>query len=487
MTNLFNTPTKSIFMKRFLIIGALVFALMVIGSAKATSYDCGNCIDCSNYLTNSTSGDIVNLVNDITLTDNSQCIETINMYCIFADSNSDNMTFNGNNFLINESVGIICDNPVEIYGAYNVTIKNLRYESPLESSGKIQADFGSSSLTFDNITTNDNTILIYGGGSIGNNIIRNCNLNAYYNAYGIFVDYAWNTSIYNNTINALYPIVFYNMQSAEIYDNNLISTLKPAITSIQTSGTVGFNTVYNNILNSTTPYCNITVPEINYFNMNKTLGTNIVNGIYLGGNYYANDTSTGYSDSCTDLDLDGICDSPFELNGSCDSSNPSAGTDYYPLTLYSPIVPVTISIEMTMPTNTTYITASIALFVSANTTIDTWWYSLNNGANVTFTPNTTITATSGQNHLEVWANDSSNNEGYSDVWFTFTTPPSPSPSVNVFMFIPIAVIVGLGSFLLFIEAILSEERDLMKRFSNIVMGFVAIVIIAVLLGIFLTG
>ena len=148
MTNLFNTPNKSIFMKRFLIIGALVFALMVIGSAKATSYDCGNCIDCSNYLTNSTSGDIVNLVNDITLTDNSQCIETINMYCIFADSNSDNMTFNGNNFLINESVGIICDNPVEIYGAYNVTIKNLRYESPLEPKSACIFPLDSNGLSY---------------------------------------------------------------------------------------------------------------------------------------------------------------------------------------------------------------------------------------------------------------------------------------------------------------------------------------------------
>jgi len=71
------------------------------------------------------------------------------------------------------------------------------------------------------------------------------------------------------------------------------------------------------------------------------------------------------------------------------------------------------------PTNTTYTTSTINLEVSADETTDTWWYSLNGGANTTFTPNTTITATEGQNYIIVYANDSFGNVGNSEVYFTY--------------------------------------------------------------------
>ncbi len=54
-------------------------------------------------------------------------------------------------------------------------------------------------------------------------------------------------------------------------------------------------------------------------------GTNIVNGPYLGGNYYANSTGTGYSETCADLDYNGICDSPYSIDGT--------NVDYLPLAL----------------------------------------------------------------------------------------------------------------------------------------------------------
>lgn len=56
--------------------------------------------------------------------------------------------------------------------------------------------------------------------------------------------------------------------------------------------------------------------------------------------------------------------------------------------------------------------------------------------NVTFTPNSTITAYEGQNHLIVWANDSSVNTGHGEVYFTYDTnynetiPITPSVAIT---------------------------------------------------------
>ncbi len=76
------------------------------------------------------------------------------------------------------------------------------------------------------------------------------------------------------------------------------------------------------------------------------------------------------------------------------------------------------NITLISPINTTYNTTIIELNVTSNDTIDTWWYNLNSGSNVTFTPNITITAKYGLNHLIVYANDTSGNINQSEVYFT---------------------------------------------------------------------
>ncbi len=92
------------------------------------------------------------------------------------------------------------------------------------------------------------------------------------------------------------------------------------------------------------------------------------------------------------------------------------------------------AITMTSPANTTYASKTVLLNVSADETVDSWWYSLNGGANTTFMPNTTIVASEGVDHLVVYANDTAGNVGVADVYFTVdTTPPgidivyNPSP------------------------------------------------------------
>ncbi len=90
-------------------------------------------------------------------------------------------------------------------------------------------------------------------------------------------------------------------------------------------------------------------------------------------------------------------------------------------------MPPTITIAS--PTNTTYNSTSINLEVSADEAVTSWLYSLNGGANVSFSPNTTITATEGSNNIIVYATDSAGNTGSSTkVYFTVTVSAN-NPSV----------------------------------------------------------
>ena len=91
------------------------------------------------------------------------------------------------------------------------------------------------------------------------------------------------------------------------------------------------------------------------------------------------------------------------------------------------------NITLHLPANTTYNSTSRTLNVSATETIDTWQYSLNGAANVTFTPNTTLTAAEGFNNLTVYANDTAGNLNSTEtIYFTIdsTTPKYYTVSDN---------------------------------------------------------
>jgi len=91
-------------------------------------------------------------------------------------------------------------------------------------------------------------------------------------------------------------------------------------------------------------------------------------------------------------------------------------------------VTVYFSVDITLPTiyiaypdNITYSNKQIDLNVSADEDIDTWKYSLNSNSNVTFDPNTTITAAEGINNITVYANDTAGNLNSTTVYFSFNT------------------------------------------------------------------
>jgi len=74
------------------------------------------------------------------------------------------------------------------------------------------------------------------------------------------------------------------------------------------------NTIYNNLFNNSV---NVGFNGVIYYNSWKTTnqaGTRIYsNGTNIEGNYYTNSSGTGYSDTCTDSNTDGFCDSPYNL------------------------------------------------------------------------------------------------------------------------------------------------------------------------------
>ena len=81
------------------------------------------------------------------------------------------------------------------------------------------------------------------------------------------------------------------------------------------------NLIYDNLLNNT---LNANVSGVNHWNTSLQAGTNVIGGSYMGGNYWALPNGSGYSDTCTDSDGDGICDAPYAI----DANN----TDHLPLT-----------------------------------------------------------------------------------------------------------------------------------------------------------
>src|SRR3989338_797025 len=100
------------------------------------------------------------------------------------------------------------------------------------------------------------------------------------------------------------------------------------------------------------------------------------------------------------------------------TANDTAGNVNNTITLSVVVDATAPTVTISSPTNTTYAQDTINLQVSADESIDKWWYNLNSGSNTTFTPNTTITPVSGSNTIIVYANDSTNNIGSTTIAFS---------------------------------------------------------------------
>jgi nitrous oxidase accessory protein len=140
--------------------------------------------------------------------------------------------------------------------------------------------------------------------------IKNLNLNK--NGDGIFF---WNTSQSRiQNVSASNNYIGISMQSSS---NNTLTGNKLSNNDIGISLYYSNNNkIYNNIFKNKYNF------GFNYYSENKNIkwnttwqsGTNIIGGSLLGGNFWAKPDGTGFSQTCKDVNLDGICDKSYTLD-----------------------------------------------------------------------------------------------------------------------------------------------------------------------------
>ena len=149
---------------------------------------------------------------------------------------------------------------------------------------------------------------------------------------GIYLFYTSNNNILKGNIasnNANNGVKLHSSFYNKIVDNSVSNNGEYGIYVYSSLDNIIYNNFFKNTANyriyEPLSYC----PTINEWNVNKTAGTNIVGGPYLGGNYWARPDGKGFSQRCTDADGDGICDIRYSLYGSM------YNIDYLPLASWS--------------------------------------------------------------------------------------------------------------------------------------------------------
>ncbi|MEL7664286.1 MAG: NosD domain-containing protein [Methanosarcina mazei] len=225
----------------------------------------------------------------------------------------------------NNLIGNIIENGYIILGPH--TSRNLIVGNEISNGKGITVLFMGSSVVSDNKISNcSQGIYAYDTGiSVSNNRITDCST-------GIVLNSALGLSVYNNTIsNCGIGISFFGSSSGTLSNNKIIYCTECGIYSASSSAS--WQTIYNNYFNNT---LNVKKESgASGWNSSLILGTNIVEGPYIGGNCWAKPDGTGFSQTCIDSNADGICDIPYNVYGD--------EFDYLPLVLMSrpqPVLPI---------------------------------------------------------------------------------------------------------------------------------------------------
>jgi hypothetical protein len=165
---------------------------------------------------------------------------------------------------------------------------------------------------------------VIGGVEVYNCILKRNNIGIHY--FGGDHGYEFSGNIIRNNEIGIQGSLGWQV----IIRNNIIA--RNSVFGMDVAGVVTSFQIYNNYLKNQN---NVNLEYIEKFNLpTLTSSRNIIGGRLQGGNFWGNLVGTGYSQVCTDVDKNGICDSPYVI-GTVD--NPfGTGTvdivDQYPLT-----------------------------------------------------------------------------------------------------------------------------------------------------------
>jgi len=216
-------------------------------------------------------------------------------------------------------------------------------------------------LTSINSTGNSKDGLLLTGSSY-NNLI---NITAKLNYENVFLDQNNN---YNNLTNmtladASYYNLYLNTGKNNTVSNSIIKNSSTGGIYMLSEGNLTF---YNNLLNNSVNVNFYNNPYNNSWNTTNQTGTRIYSsGTKIGGNYWTNSTNNGYSDTCTDSNVDGFCDSALNITNmvACTPGvNCGPDVDYLPLTTTAN-TPPTLSYAWENPTDpATYVNGATYRF-----------------------------------------------------------------------------------------------------------------------------
>ena len=202
------------------------------------------------------------------------------------------------------------DNVISLLQANNVKVSGLEITGTKNIYAGIYLS-GCNNCIIDHNKLLGNSYGMYVLNSTGNTLLTNIVTDN--GDYGILFSTANGNTLSDNTASNNKRGIHIGTSDGNKLSGNTISlnSVYGLYVCPKSDNNVVFNNYFNNTVNG-----DIKNGTGNSYNTTKSAGTNIVAGLYIGGNFWAKPDGTGFSQTAVDGDGDGIADSGYKLEKS---------------------------------------------------------------------------------------------------------------------------------------------------------------------------